>query len=110
LTTLKEGRESFYCRNAPCREQPRQKPATPPYAAGLDPEQHARRFAASSRPNPNPLTPMEAHPAAGLSGKPVEGHVALARSIASGLPVGAGAVALTPAKAGGTPYPGKGMA
>lgn len=53
---------------------------------------------------------MEAHPSAGLSVELLEGHVALARSNASGLPVGGGALALTPAKAGGTPYPGKGMA
>jgi len=53
---------------------------------------------------------MEAQPSVALSVKPVEGHEALARSAASGLPVGAGALALLPAQAGGTPYPGKGVA
>lgn len=38
----------------------------------------------------------------------LDGHVPLAQGETLGLPVGAGAVALEPAKAGSTPYPGKG--
>ena len=37
-----------------------------------------------------------------------DGHAPLAQGETLGLPVGAGAVALEPAKAGSTPYPGEG--
>lgn len=92
------------------REQPRQRPETPPYAARLDPTPARSTLRVQLKSHLQPLTHMEAQPAVALSVQPLEGHVALARSTASGLSVGAGAVALAPAKAGDTPYPGKGMA
>ena len=92
------------------REQPRQLHETPPYAAGLNPTPARSTRSVQLKTQHQTLTHMEAQPSVALSVKPVEGHEALARSAASGLPVGAGALALLPAQAGGTPYPGKGVA